>query len=146
MENKFTNRYYSFCKSLENLKKSVAADPAADFVLEGTAMNFGLTFDLSWKVMKDILVKQLGVRVYATGSPRENLQAAFSNGLIEDDVWIQMLKVRNQLAHDYDHSLAEQTFEEIVGEYYGMFCKFRDKAAEYYKVDSMEEMNAFRRE
>ena len=34
MENKYINRYRTFCKSLENLKKSQTADPHADFVLE----------------------------------------------------------------------------------------------------------------
>lgn len=36
MENKFINRYHSFCHSLANLKKSTVADPQTDFVLEGT--------------------------------------------------------------------------------------------------------------
>lgn len=54
MENKFINRYNTFCRCLENLKKSQKADPEADFVLEGTVQNFNLAFDISWKVMKDI--------------------------------------------------------------------------------------------
>ena len=64
MENKFINRYNTFCKSLKNLEKSKGADPEADFVLEGTVLNFSLTFDISWKVMKDILVKNLVVYGY----------------------------------------------------------------------------------
>lgn len=48
----------------------------ADFVLEGTAQNFNLTFDISWKVMKDVLIKCMGVMDSAVGSPRETLQAA----------------------------------------------------------------------
>lgn len=58
MENKFINRYNTFCKSLSNLAKSKTADPKTDFVLEGTVLNFSLTFDISWKVMKDILIKK----------------------------------------------------------------------------------------
>ena len=34
MENKFINRYNTFCKSLQNLEKSKTADPKAAFVLE----------------------------------------------------------------------------------------------------------------
>ena len=52
MESKSINRYHTFCKSLENLKKSLTADPTADFVLEGTVLTYCLTFDISWKVMK----------------------------------------------------------------------------------------------
>ena len=54
MESRFINRYHTFCKCLNNLEKSKTASPDADFVLEGTVMNYNLTFDIAWKVMKDI--------------------------------------------------------------------------------------------
>ncbi len=133
MENKFINRYDAFCRCLKNLEKSRRADPRADFVLEGTIANFNLTFDLSWKVMKDILIKKLEVLDFAIGSPREILQQAFLNRLIEDDLWMQMLRVRNQLTHDYDGSLAAEKFEDIIHAYYGLFEKFRDNAGRYYQ-------------
>ena len=40
MENKFINRYNTFCKSLSNLAKSKTADPKTDFVLEGTVQSY----------------------------------------------------------------------------------------------------------
>ena len=132
MGNKYINRYNTFCKSLKNLEKSRRADPKADFVLEGTVLNFNLTFDIAWKVMKDILVKEMGVLDFATGSPRETLEQAFTNRIIDDDRWIQMLKARNQLAHDYDGSFATEKFKDIIQVYYPLFEKFRDKAEVYY--------------
>lgn len=132
MESRYINRYNTFCQSLKNLEKSRTADPKADFVLEATVLNFNLTFDISWKVMKDILVKNLGVVDFAIGSPRETLRQAFTNGLIDDDKWIQMMKNRNRLAHDYDGSFASEKFHDIVGEYYLLFDRFREKAGEYY--------------
>ena len=142
MEEKSINRYRSFCRSLDNLADAKGKDSSDKFVLSGTVQMFNLSFDLAWKVMKDILVKRLGVLDYALGSPRGNLEAAFANGLINDDVWIQMLKTRNQLAHDYDGSLAERSFDQIVGEYYTTFCKFRDVVEKYY-IDSPQELNSF---
>lgn len=135
MENKYINRYHTFCKSLQNLEKSKTANPDADFVLEGTVQNFNLTFDISWKVMKDILVKRMNVTDFAIGSPRDTLQAAFTNGLIFDDEWLQMLRIRNQLAHDYDGSLAAETFTSIITVFYDCFEKFRDHVAAYYEDD-----------
>lgn len=82
--------------------KAINADINADFVLEGTVQIFNLTMMLSWKVMKDILVKQMGIMDIATGSPRETLQVAFMNGLIDNDEWLQMLETRDLLAHDCD--------------------------------------------
>ena len=133
MENKFINRYNTFCKSLKNLEKSRSADPKADFVLAGTVLNFNLTFDISWKVMKDILIKQLEILDFAIGSPRETLQQAFNNKIIDDDQWMQMLRVRNQLAHDYDGTLAAEKFQDIINVYLPLFEKFRDHVKKYYQ-------------
>ena len=132
MENKFINRYNTFCKSLQNLEKSKTADPKAAFVLEGTVLNFSLTFDISLKVMKDILIKKLGILDFAIGSPRETLQQAFTNKLIQDDRWLQMLRLRNRLAHDYDGSYAAASFSEIIDVYYPLFVQFKEAAAKYY--------------
>lgn len=132
MGNKFINRYNTFCKSLKNLEKSRSADPEADFVLEGTVLNFSLTFDISWKVMKDILVKEMGIIDFAMGSPRETLQQAFANGIIDDDQWMQMLKSRNQLAHDYDGTFAKEKFQDIINIYLSLFEKMKDKVEKYY--------------
>lgn len=133
MESKSINRYNTFCKSLKNLEKSRTADIEKDFVLEGTVLNFGLTFDISWKVMKDILVKEMGILDFATGSPRETLQQAFRNKIIEDDRWLQMLRTRNQLAHDYDGTFAREKFQEIIENYYPLFEQLRDRVQKYYE-------------
>ena len=132
MESKSINRYHTFCKSLKNLEKSLDADVSADFVLEGTVLNYCLTFDIAWKVMKDILTKELEILDFALGSPRETLQQAFANGIIDDDRWMKMLRVRNQLAHDYDGTLAEEEFQNIIGVYYPLFQKLKGHVEKYY--------------
>ena len=132
MESKYINRYRTFCKSLKNLGKSLNADPKADFVLEVTVLNFNLTFDISWKVMKDILIKELEILDFAIGSPRETLQQAFMNGIIEDDQWMKMLRARNQLAHDYDGTFAAEKFQDIIKVYYPLFEKLKNDVAKYY--------------
>ena len=81
--------------------------------------------------MKDILVKNMGILDFATGSPRETLQQTFTNHLIDDDTWMQMLKTRNQLAHDYDGSFAAEKFRDIIDVYYPLFLRFQ-KVAETY--------------
>lgn len=132
MESKYINRYHTYCKCLENLQKSKTADPNTDFVLEGTIMNYNLTFDIAWKVMKDILIKQLEILDFAVGSPRETLQQAFTNGIIDDDRWMQMLKTRNQLAHDYDGTFAAEKFDDIVHLYCPLFEKLKEDVKKYY--------------
>ena len=132
MEDKYINRYRTFCQSLTNLSRSCTADPAEPFVLEGTVQNFSLTFDIAWKVMKDILIKKMEILDFALGSPRETLQTAFANGLIDDDRWLTMLRTRNALAHDYNGTIARQSFDEIIHVYYPLMDQFRQKASRYY--------------
>lgn len=131
MKSTVTNRYNTFCESVKKLEKSRSADLTADFVREGTALNYSYTFDIAWKLMKDILVKNMGILDFATGSPRETLQQAFINRLIDDDTWMQMLKTRNQLAHDYDGTIAAQKFADIIHIYYPLFERFKEVAKTY---------------
>ena len=133
MDAKFDRRFQSFCNSLDALAEARERDLTDSFVLSGTSAKFSITFDLAWKVMKDILVKQLGILDFAIGSPRDTLQQAFTNRLIDDDKWMQMLRIRNQLAHDYDGSLAVKEFEVIVNEYIPLFEQFKVSAEKYYK-------------
>lgn len=54
MERKSINRYHSFCKSLDNLAEAKGKDSSDKFILSGTVQMFNLSFDLAWKVMKDL--------------------------------------------------------------------------------------------
>lgn len=96
-------------------------------------MNFSLTFDISWKVMKDILIKKMEILDFAVRSPRETLKQAFMNGIIDNDEWMRMLRVRNQLAHDYDGTFAAEVFQNIIKVYYPLFEKLKERVAVYYE-------------
>lgn len=135
MQEKSINRYRSFCRSLANLCDAHAQDPSDKFVLSGTVQMFSLSFDLSWKVMKDIITQYHGITDFATGSPRETLRTAKCVGLIDDDIWLAMLRARNNLTHDYDGALASKYFPVITTTYYGQMKAFQKKAAMYYRDD-----------
>lgn len=77
------------------------------YVLSGLMSKFCLTFDLSWKYMKDFLIEYYGVSSFPLGSPREVLEQAYRSDLIKDDgMWLGAMKLRNNLAHDYNSTLA----------------------------------------
>ena len=133
MESKYFNRYRSLCKSLSNLQLSRGADIDSPFVLPATVQNYNLTFDLAWKVMKELLTHEFGLTDFAAGSPRETLKSAFSVGLIDDDKWMDMLRVRNTLAHDYDGQVAIKYFDDIVGDYYTLLEVLVRSIEKYYK-------------
>ena len=121
MEEKFYRRFESFRNSLEALNEAKTRDMSDSFVLSGTGAKFSITFDLSWKVMKDIIVGYHMVSDFVTGSPREVLRKAFEVNLIHDDIWMEMLKIRNEISHDYDGKIMEEYCSKIVNRYIDKF-------------------------
>lgn len=132
MQKKSINRYRSFCRSLDNLRDARGRDADDKFILSGTVQMYNLAFDLAWKVMKDVIQQYHGVTDFASGSPRETLRTAGSVGLIRDDIWIEMLRARNNLAHDYDGELAKKYFGTIISDYYDKLDGLRRETARYY--------------
>ena len=126
MDEKFNRRFLSFCNSLDALSEARQRDLSDSFVLSGTSAKFSITFDLAWKVMKDILVQYYAITGFVTGSPREVLREAYKANLISDDDWMEMLKVRNELAHDYDCEIVKTHCDKIVKTYIDLFYDFED--------------------
>lgn len=124
MDEKFNRRFLSFCNSLDALAEARRRDLSDSFVLSGTSAKFSITFDLSWKVMKDILVQYYAITNFVAGSPREVLRESYKANLISDDAWMEMLKVRNELAHDYDCEIVKKHCHTIVESYIELFYDF----------------------
>ena len=130
MDEKFDRRFFSFCKCLDALAEARQRDIADSFVLSGTGIRFCYTFDLAWKVMKDILVQYYAITGFVAGSPREVLREAYKANLISDEAWMEMLKVRNELAHDYDCEIVKEHCNTIVETYIDLFFDFENTVKE----------------
>ena len=126
MDEKFKRRFTSFCNSLDALAEAKQRDLSDSFVLSGTSAKFSITFDLAWKVMKDILVQYYAITGFVAGSPREVLREAFKANLISDDAWMEMLKLRNELTHDYDCEIMKEHCSTIVETYIDLFYEFEE--------------------
>lgn len=126
MDEKFNRRYTSFCNSLDALAEARERDLSDSFVLSGTSAKFSITFDLAWKVMKDILVQYYAITNFVAGSPREVLREAYKANLISDESWMEMLKVRNELSHDYDCEIVKEHCNTIVQKYIDLFYEFKN--------------------
>jgi len=46
--------------------------------------------------------------------------------LIDDDIWMTMLRQRNQLIHDYDGTIANDAVDDIVDNYISVFIRFKN--------------------
>lgn len=126
MDEKFNRRFLSFCRSLDALAEAKNRDLSDSFVLSGTSAKFSITFDLAWKVMKDILVQYYAMTGFVAGSPREVLRKSYQASLISDDTWMEMLKVRNELTHDYDGDIVKEYCNVIIQKYVDLFYDFRN--------------------
>lgn len=127
MDEKYMKRFESFQNSLDSLAEARERDLSDSFVLSGTSAKFSITFDLSWKIMKDVLVQHFAITDFVAGSPREVLKTSFKIGMISDDIWLEMLKVRNLLSHDYDGEIVKQTCQKIVTSYIDEFYQLKEK-------------------
>lgn len=55
-----------------------------------------------------------------------SLDALAEARLISDDAWMDMLKVRNELAHDYDCEVVRTHCNTIVEKYIDLFYDFKN--------------------
>lgn len=122
-------------KDFDALAEAKQRDLSDSFVLSGTSAKFSITFDLAWKVMKDILIQYYAITGFVTGSPREVLKQSFRANLITGDEWIEMLKVKNQLAHDYDGVIVKEHCQTIIHEYIDKLYDFKTVVETLLKED-----------
>ena len=127
MELRFIARFEKFRDSLLSLEKIKNIEwpdneDAYGFMWCGVISKFCITFDLSYKLAKDILVEYHGVTDFAKGSPREILKQAYQADMIDDELWLVMLKKRNEIIHEYKELAAVDDWcHKIVHEYIPLF-------------------------
>lgn len=131
MEEYSTRKFESFDRCIKDFD-SVRGKEFNSFNVSAIINKFELSFDLSWKVLKEIL-KDMDIVCYYLGSPRENLEQGFKAGIIEDNpIWLEMLKLRNQLSHDYDLDIAFNSCGEIVNTYLPFLEEYCENIRKYF--------------
>ena len=88
-------KYENFCQALVNMKDIYNyEEPYDNVVLTGLVGLYEITFEQSWKMMKEILQNH-GYEEGATGSPKIILKTAYKAGMIKDeDLWLKALRER----------------------------------------------------
>lgn len=110
-------KYENFKKHIKVLERARNEDLNNEFIISGIIDKFFVQFESGWKVLKELMLYE-GKAVGATGSPREIIKAAYScYDFMEEEVWLSMLKDRNDLAHIYDEERAKELLDRILMEY-----------------------------
>ncbi|CVI66585.1 Nucleotidyltransferase substrate binding protein like protein [Clostridiales bacterium CHKCI001] len=79
------------------------------------------------------LLKYEGRKEANTGSPREIIKAAYTiYDFIDEDVWISMLKSRNDMTHIYNGEAARELVKDILNVYIPEFLKMKNAVLSQY--------------
>lgn len=124
----------NFFKALENLQQVFDYnEPYENIVLTGLVSYYSICFEQSWKAMKEILEKY-GYDESATGSPKMILKTAYKAGMIKDEnLWIEALIERNNVAHSYNEKVALGIVKKIKEKFYDMFVELKEELEENWK-------------
>ncbi len=105
-----------------------------DLIKQGLIQSFEFTHELAWNVIKDYVHYQGNQSVRGS---RDATREGFSMGLIEDgDVWMEMIRSRNQTSHTYDEETADEIFNKIINDYLDAFVSFKEKMEEIKNEES----------
>lgn len=126
-------KYDNYVAQLAVLQRAKDEDLSNEFVMSGVASKFALQFELAWKLLKETLAYE-GNAAAASGSPREILKASFATyDFIDEAIWLEMLKARNDLMHVYDGEAARQMAERIVADFVPAFERVQTGLEELYE-------------
>lgn len=105
-----------FARALERFRIVVAerdrwvAEGNGDIVLDVAAKRFEFTYEMAWKALKRAL-DYLGIDARA---PRPVFKEAFAQGLLKDEqVWLDMIEMRNLSSHVYDEHEISRILTEL---------------------------------
>ena len=128
-------KFENYKSNLAVLSRAYAEDLENEFIISGIIDKFFIQFELSWKVLKELLCYE-GKSIANTGSPREIIKAAYAiYEFIDESVWLDMLQKRNNMTHIYDGNEAKALVETILKQYIPAFIKLREEIEKKYEED-----------
>ena len=121
-------RFTSFSKAFKQLQDAVNLSkdrPLSKLEEQGMIQAFEYTHELAWKTMKDFLEDKGNNALFGS---KDVTRAGFKLGLIENgDVWMDMIKSRNQTSHTYNEEVAVEIVNDIINHYFKDFMLLHQK-------------------
>jgi nucleotidyltransferase substrate binding protein (TIGR01987 family) len=131
---RWQQRFNNYLKAFQTLVEAVELAQTRELSKleqQGLIQGFEFTHELAWNVLKDYLEHKGFVDLIGS---RDATRTAFKNGLIEDgDVWMAMIKARNQTSHTYNPELADDVADDILHSFYPVFEKMVRKFTPLYE-------------
>ena len=116
-------KYDNFHSHLQVLKKAHKEDLSNEFIISGIINKFFIQFELGWKILKELLIYE-GNSQGLSGSPREIIKSAYyCFDFIDEEIWLKMLRDRNDCTHIYNQVMANELVNKIINDYIPQFEK-----------------------
>jgi nucleotidyltransferase substrate binding protein (TIGR01987 family) len=129
---RWLQRLSNYRRALAQLKKFIDKGNLNELEQQGLIKAFEFTHELAWNAMKDYFHYQGNGGI--NGS-RDVTREAFQYDLIGDgEIWMGMIKSRNQSAHTYNKETADEIANLILDRYFALFTQFERKMTELADV------------
>lgn len=126
-------KYENFHSHLQVMNRANLEDLNNEFIISGIVHKFFIQFQLVCKVLRELL-KYEGRQEGNSGSPREIIKASYQcYNFIEEDIWLNMLKDRNDCTHIYNENMAKELVQKIIEVYVPAFNKIDEEFKVLYK-------------
>lgn len=125
-------KFENYVSHLRVLRRADKESLNNEFIISGIIDKFSIQFELGWKTLKELLAYE-GSRTSETGSPRSIIKEAYLiYPFFDGDIWLSMLKDRNDMAHIYDENAAKNLVKRILEEYIPQFIKLEEEIMARY--------------
>ena len=136
----YMKKFDQYSRHLQVLCRAEQEDITNEFIISGIIDKFYIQFELGWKVLKELL-RYEGANQAATGSPREIIKTAYAYfDFIEESIWLEMLRDRNDTTHIYNEEAAQQLVEKILHRYIAVFVTLEQHIRERYENEVLEKL------
>ena len=133
-------KFDQYSRHLQVLCRAEQQDITNEFVVSGIIYKFYIQFEFGWKVLKELL-RYEGANQTATGSPREIIKTAYAYfDFIEENIWLEMLRDRNDTTHIYNEEAAQKLVEKILHRYIAVFVTLEQHIRERYENEVLEKL------
>lgn len=133
-------KFDQYVRYLQVLCRAEQEDVTNEFIVSGIIDKFYIQFELGWKVLKELL-RYEGANQAAMGSPREIIKTAYVYfDFMEESIWLEMLRDRNDTTHIYNEEAAQQLVERILHQYIGVFVSLEQQIRARYGDEVLEQL------
>lgn len=129
-----TKKFENYKANLAVLTKANGEDLQNEFIISGIVDKFFIQFELGWKVLKELMNYE-GISAVKTGSPRDIIKAAYTvYDFMDETIWLDMLRARNDMTHIYNGEAAKQLVQDIINRYIPEFIRLMEGIRQLYEI------------